>query len=113
MIFLISISVFIVVGLILSYLLGCFIDHYTHNDNLKIAVAIIAGVVSLLIIYILYKMVTDPVICDPVHVPNNTVCDPVHKPTQNAHNLNGLNKLQIDNSVVKNSFQECLKNLKL
>ncbi len=112
LLFLISIFQFIVLGLILSYVLGCFIDNSIQNEKIKITIAIVSGIVSLLIIYALYKMVTEPVICDPVHVPNQTICDPVHQPTQGeSYGASGLNELKINKSAVENSLEQCIENL--
>ncbi|OPX57355.1 MAG: hypothetical protein A4E25_02255 [Methanobacterium sp. PtaB.Bin024] len=112
LLFLTSISPFILLGVILSYFLGCFIDYYIPNEKTKITIAIISGIVSLIIVYIFYKMITEPVICDPVHVPSNnqTVCDPVHKPS-GSYSALVLGELKIDKSAVENSFQQCINKL--
>jgi len=113
-IILISISFFLVVGMVLSYLLGCFIDYSIQNEKIKITIAIIAGIISLLILYLLYKMLTEPVICDPVHVPGNnqTICDPVHTPSDDSYSANVLSELKIDKSAAENSLEQCINNLK-
>jgi hypothetical protein len=113
LLFLITLSPFLLLGLILSYLLGCFIDHFIQNEKIKITIAITSGIISLLIVYIFYKIVTEPVICDPVHVPTNnqTICDPVHQPNQ-AVGATVLDELDIDKSAVKNSLEQCINNLK-
>lgn len=110
LLFLMSMFISIIIGLLLSYLLSCFIDYYIANEKIKIVIALISGITSLIIVYIFYKMMTEPVICDPVHIPanNQTVCDPVHQPipgkTYNTNVLDGIN--------VEKSFQECIQNLK-
>ena len=114
LLFLLSISIFLVVGIVLSYLFGCIIDTYIKNEKVKITIAIISGIISLLIAYMLYKMLTEPVICDPVHVPcnNQTVCDPVHTPSDESYNANVLSELKIDKSAAENSLEQCINNLK-
>lgn len=99
--FLITISLFLLFGLILSYLLGSLIDYYLKNKNLKIFIAFISGLISLLIIYILYKMVTEPIICDPVHEPH----------TGGIYHTKMLKDIQVDGFSVQNSFERCIENL--
>ena len=114
--FLMRLSLFAVFGLVLSYLLGCFVDHFIQNEKIKIMIALLSGVVSLVIVYFIYKMVTEPIICDPVHIPSNnqTICDPVHQPSSGEnYNIHVLNELNVDQSTVKNSLEECIQNLKL
>jgi|GEM_PF-1812110 len=113
--FLMSIFLFLVMGMVLSYLLSCFIDYFIQNEKIKIAIAIISGITSLIIVYIFYKMVTEPIICDPVHIPanNQTVCDPVHQPIQGkSYDIEVLDDLNVDKSMVKESLKECIQNLK-
>lgn len=113
--FLMNILLFLMIGLVLSYLLSCFIDHFIQNEKIKIVIAIISGITSMIIVYIFYKMVTEPIICDPVHIPTNnqTVCDPVHQPIQGKiQNINVFDGLDVDKSVVENSLKECIQNLK-
>lgn len=115
LLFLMSLFISIIIGLVLSYLLSCFIDYYIANEKIKIFIALISGITSLIIVYIFYKMMTEPVICDPVHIPanNQTVCDPVHQPIPGeTYNTNVLDGLNVDKSVVEESFQECIQNLK-
>ncbi|WP_337971979.1 hypothetical protein [Methanobacterium petrolearium] len=58
-------------------------------------------------------MITEPVICDPVHVPSNnqTVCDPVHKPSGSYSAVVLGEELKIDKFAVENSFKECTNKL--
>lgn len=115
LVFLISIFLSIVIGLVLSYLLSCVIDCYIANEKIKIVIALISGITSLIIVYVFYKMMTEPIICDPVHIPanNQTVCDPVHQPIQGeSYHTNVLDGLNVDKSLVEESFQECIQNLK-
>ncbi|AUB59525.1 hypothetical protein BK009_01805 [Methanobacterium subterraneum] len=115
LVFLISIFLSIVIGLVLSYLLSCVIDCYIANEKIKIVIALISGITSLIIVYVFYKMMTEPIICDPVHIPanNQTVCDPVHQSIQGeSYHTNVLDGLNVDKSLVEESFQECIQNLK-
>ena len=108
-IFILNISL----GFIFSYILGCSIDNYIENKNLKIFIAVLSGIISLIIIYALYKMVTEPVICDPVHMPqNHTICDPVHQHAQgNIYSLDVLKDVKVDSQSVKDSYQQCINYL--
>lgn len=113
--FLMSIFFFLLMGLVLSYLFSCFIDYFVENEKIKIGIAIISGITSIIIIYIFYKMVTEPIICDPVHIPanNQTVCDPVHQPVQGkSYDIEVLDGLEVDKSVVKESLNQCIQNLR-
>ena len=113
--FLISIFLVLVMGLVLSYIFSCFIDYFVANEKIKISIAIISGITSIIIIYVFYKMVTEPIICDPVHIPTNnqTVCDPVHQPIQGKiQNIEVLDGLDVDKSLVEDSLTECIQNLK-
>ncbi|HOI39585.1 MAG TPA: hypothetical protein PL168_02550 [Methanobacterium sp.] len=112
--FLMSISFFLVVGLVLSYLIGCIIDTSIQNEKIKITIAIISGIISLLIVYLIYRVITEPVICDPVHVPGNnqTICDPVHTPSDKSNSAHVLSELKVDKSAVENSLEQCINNLK-
>ena len=115
LVFLISIFLSIVIGLVLSYLLSCVIDSYIANEKIKIVIALISGITSLIIVYVFYKMMTEPIIFDPLHIPanNQTVCDPVHQPIQGeSYHTNVLDGLNVDKSLVEESFQECIQNLK-
>jgi hypothetical protein len=113
--FLMNIFFFLLMGLVLSYLFSCFIDYFVENEKIKIGIAIISGITSIIIIYIFYKMVTEPIICDPVHIPanNQTICDPVHQPVQGkSYDIEVLDGFEVDKSVVKDSLNECIQNLK-
>jgi amino acid permease len=103
----------VLIGLILSYLLGSFLDIFIQSERVKIIIAIFSGIVSILIVYTLFKMITEPVICDPVHTPNQTICDPVHQPSQGDFSADKLMELHVDGSAVKSSFKECIQNIEL
>ncbi len=114
-IFLMSIFLFLVMGMVLSYLFSCFIDYFVENEKIKIGIAIISGIASIIIVYVFYKMVTEPIICDPVHIPanNQTVCDPVHQPILGkSYDIKILDSLEVDKSVVEDSLKKCIQNLK-
>jgi hypothetical protein len=111
--FLEFIVVTVLSGLILSYLSGSILDHFIKSERVKIIIAVFSGIISILIIYTLFKMVTEPVICDPVHNPNQTICDPVHQPSHGADSVEKVMDLEVDGSAVKSSFKECLQNLEL
>jgi hypothetical protein len=100
-------------GMILSYITGCIVDNNIKNQGLKVVIATISGITTILIVYIFYKLVTEPVICDPVHLPqNNTVSDPVHQHGQeNIYSLDVLRDIQVDSQSVQDSYQQCINNL--
>lgn len=58
-------------------------------------------------------MVTEPIICDPVHMPqNHTICDPVHQHAQgHIYSLDVLKDINVDSQAVKDSYQQCITNL--
>jgi hypothetical protein len=99
--------------MILSYITGCIVDINIKNQGLKVVIATISGITTILIIYLLYKLVTEPVICDPVHLPqNNTVSDPVHQHGQeNIYSLDVLRDIQVDSQCVQESYNQCINNL--
>lgn len=91
----------ILVSLLLSYLLSSLIDTYIPNKNVKLTIAILSGFITLIIIYLFYKMVSEPVICDPVH-----------KPSQGAnYDSKLLNDISVDKKSVEESLKQCLEKL--
>jgi hypothetical protein len=66
-----------VITAVISYGAACVIDEVVQSRALKIAIASIAALVSIILGSILIRSMT--VICDPVHDPG-MVCDPVHVP---------------------------------
>lgn len=106
-------SISILLGMILSYLTACMVDNNIKNQSLKVVIATISGIITILIVYFFYKLVTEPVICDPVHLPqNNTVSDPVHQHGQeNIYSLDVLRDIQVDSQSVQDSYHQCINNL--
>jgi hypothetical protein len=104
---------YIILGIVLSYLISVIVDYYVTSQNTKIIIAFILGLCSIIILYLVYKFMTDPIICDPVHNPGNqTVCDPVHRNQQNdVNSLIQLKEIQVDVKEVSNSLEACLEKL--
>jgi hypothetical protein len=113
LLFLNRLGVYIVLGIILSYIISCLVDYLIPNQNMKIMIAFISGLLSIIILYTIYKVLSDPIICDPVHIPSNqTVCDPVHKPGQNGYeSINQIKEIKVDTAEINQYLKECIKNL--
>lgn len=67
----------VVIAIVIAYPLACVIDRLVENRTLKIAIASVAALVSIVLGSLLVRSMT--IICDPVHDPG-MVCDPVHVP---------------------------------
>jgi len=67
----------VIIAIAIGYAAACVIDHMVQNRALKIAIASVAALVSIVLGSILVRSMT--IICDPVHDPG-IVCDPVHIP---------------------------------
>ena len=67
----------VVIALVIGYAAACVIDHLVGNRALKIAIASVAALTSIILGSLLVRSMT--IICDPVHDPG-MVCDPVHIP---------------------------------
>lgn len=91
----------LIVILVISYLIGAFMDHYIQNKTLKTLITIGLGIISIIFIYIMFRLLNEPVICDPVHVPSST----------ESYNMNLLNEIKADKNAVKESFAQCLENV--
>ena len=65
------------ITLVISYAAACVIDDAIQSRTLKIAIASVAALVSIIIGALIIRSMT--IICDPVHDPG-MVCDPVHIP---------------------------------
>jgi hypothetical protein len=65
------------VTVVISYAAACVIDSVIQSRAIKIAIASIAALVSIILGSILVRSMT--MVCDPVHDPG-IVCDPVHIP---------------------------------
>ncbi len=66
-----------VVAVVASYAIACVTDEAVQSRTLKIAIASIATLLSIILGSILVRSMT--MVCDPVHDPG-MVCDPVHIP---------------------------------
>ncbi len=91
----------LIIILVISYLIGAFMDYYIHDKNLKALITIGLGFISIISIYIMFRLLNEPVICDPVHVPSNT----------ESYNMNLLNEIKADKNAVKESLAQCLENI--
>jgi hypothetical protein len=112
LLFLNRLGIYIVLGIILSYIISCLVDYLVPNQNMKIMIAFISGLLSIIILYAIYKILSDPIICDPVHTPNQTVCDPVHKPGQNGYEgIHQIKEIKVDKTEINQYLKECMKNL--
>ncbi|MFA5269067.1 MAG: hypothetical protein WC379_13950 [Methanoregula sp.] len=65
------------IAIVIGYAAACVIDRLVRNRALKIAIASVAALVSIILGSLLVRSMT--IICDPVHDPG-MVCDPVHIP---------------------------------
>lgn len=65
------------ITVVISYAIACVIDDAVQSRTLKIAIASVAALVSIVLGSLLIRSMT--IICDPVHDPG-MVCDPVHIP---------------------------------
>ncbi|MBI5680558.1 MAG: hypothetical protein HZC47_06690 [Methanobacterium sp.] len=91
----------LIIILVISYFIGAFMDHYIDDKNLKTLITIVLGFMSIISIYLMFRLLSEPVICDPVHRPNTT----------ESYNLNLLNEIKVDKNAVKDSLAHCLENI--
>lgn len=63
----------IITGVLISYLISALIDNSTKNRTAKIIIASASGLISIIILYIIYKTLTEAIVCDPVHL--STRCE--------------------------------------
>jgi hypothetical protein len=66
------------IAIVISYLAACVIDQTVQSRTVKIAIASVAALVSIILGYLIIRGMT--MVCDPVHEPGRVVCDPVHVP---------------------------------
>ena len=66
------------ITIVISYIAACVLDEVIQSRTIKILIASVAAVVSLILGYILVRSMS--VVCDPVHDPGHIICDPVHLP---------------------------------
>jgi hypothetical protein len=71
----------VAIAIVAAYAAACIIDHLVQSRAIKIAVASVAALVSILLGSVLIRSIT--LVCDPVHDPG-MVCDPVHTPGPSA-----------------------------
>jgi hypothetical protein len=67
----------LVIALVIAYAVACVLDNVVQSRALKIAIASVAALTSIILGSLLVRSMT--IICDPVHDPG-MVCDPVHIP---------------------------------
>lgn len=91
----------LIIILIISFLIGTLIDYFIQNKKLKSLITILLGFISIISIYIMFRLLNEPVICDPVHIPSNT----------ESYNMNILKDIKADKNVVKESLAQCLENI--
>lgn len=91
----------LIIILVISFLIGAFMDYYIQNKKLKALITIILAFISIISVYVMFRLLNEPVICDPVHVPSNT----------ESYNMNLLNEIKADKNAVKESFARCLENI--
>lgn len=91
----------LIIILVISFLIGAFIDYYIQNKKFKALITIILAFISIISVYIMFRLLNEPVICDPVHVPSNT----------ESYNMNLLNEIKADKNAVKELFAQCLENI--
>jgi hypothetical protein len=68
----------VAIAIAVGYVAACVLDEVIQSRTIKILIASVAAVVSLILGYILVRSMS--VVCDPVHDPGHIVCDPVHTP---------------------------------
>lgn len=67
-----------VVAVVVSYAAACVVDDLVKSRTIKILIATVAAVISIILGYLLVRSLT--MVCDPVHDPGGMICDPVHTP---------------------------------
>lgn len=89
-----------ILGFLISYGIGSILDYSIKNNTVKIIMASIVGFVSLVLAYIAYKMYSEPMICDPVHIPTEceTACREIIQGVTNR------------TAEINQKFQECMQN---
>lgn len=69
--------IILVLGLILTYIIGNCIDYFIKSKTVKIIIALFLAVISLILAYFFTRV--NIMVCDPVHDPR--VYDPVPNPS--------------------------------
>lgn len=67
----------VAVAIVIGYVAACIIDHGVQSRSIKIAIASVSALVSIILGSLIVRSMT--MVCDPVHDPG-MVCDPVHVP---------------------------------
>ena len=97
----------IVIGGLLSYLGGSLIDYFIKSRTIKIVIASISALISIIIGFLTLASMT--MVCDPVH---DMVCDPVHVPTEDEKSWMSVFGSAVDSTdILRQKFQECLEYL--
>ena len=66
------------ITVVISYAAACVLDDLIQSRTIKIAIASVAALVSIILGSVIVRSMT--MVCDPVHDPGGIVCDPVHIP---------------------------------
>jgi len=74
----------VLLAAVVSYVAGCIVDHSTGNRTLKVVVASLAALVSIVLGYLFVRIVMQPTVCDPVHIPTEqpTIITPATSPSE-------------------------------
>jgi hypothetical protein len=67
----------VAITVVISYAAACVIDDAVQSRTIKIAIASVAALVSIILGSLIVRSMT--MVCDPVHDPG-IICDPVHVP---------------------------------
>ncbi|MCX6690500.1 MAG: hypothetical protein NTW33_00255 [Methanoregula sp.] len=90
-------------ALVISYSVGCLIDHFIKSRTIKIVIASVAALVSIVLGYLFIRSMNPtngPIVCDPVHVPSD--CELACRDA--IGNTTGTT------SIVAQKLDECLQN---
>jgi len=68
----------VLIAIVVGYMAACVLDEVIQSRAIKILIASVAAIISIILGYILIRSMT--MVCDPVHDPGHIVCDPVHTP---------------------------------
>jgi hypothetical protein len=117
-----------ILAVIFSYAAACIIDYAIQNRTLKIAIASIAALVSIILGSILVRSMTMTMVCDPVHVPETTtvptvitpvipvettpmIFDPVHEPNSCSQACrDAISNAAGSTEIAAQKLDECLRN---
>jgi ABC-type transport system involved in multi-copper enzyme maturation permease subunit len=89
------------ISIFFSYFSASLIDYKVASKNAKLTIAITSGLVSLLIMYVFYKMISEPIVCDPIHQPSQG----------SSYHSQILNDINVDQKTVEESLKQCLSKL--